>query len=242
MEQDERDRLAAGALQLGIPLTPHQLDQFARYAELLDEWNARMNLTRVPREEYVPLHFLDSLAAWTVRPVRAGDRCLDVGTGAGLPGIPIKIAAPEAPMTLLDSTRKRLTFLEAVIAELQLADVRTVHGRAEDAARLPEHRERYDLVYARAVARLDTLASWLLPFVRVGGTAIALKSRDVDQEVRESRGAIRGLGGGDAVIHTLRIPGTDILRAIVVIPKLRSSPRSRRPGQGFAAPSAAPNT
>ena len=180
------ENLARGAADLGLSLTGDQIDRFVRYADLLAEWNRRMNLTRIPPEEVVPLHFLDSLAVCRAIDLHGVKRLMDVGTGAGFPGVPLKIAFPHLSLTLLDATRKRLDFLEAVVSELSLESVVTVHARAEDAARLPAHREAYDAVTGRAVARLNVLAELLLPFARPGGAVIALKSAASPAEVAEA--------------------------------------------------------
>jgi 16S rRNA (guanine527-N7)-methyltransferase len=208
--------LQEGAIELGVDLSDSQLDQFVRCAGLLEVWNGRMNLTRVASEDFVTLHFLDSLAVLAVCDIPLGARCIDVGTGAGFPGIPLKIARPDLSMVLLDSTRKKLGFLQAVITELGLTDVSTVHARAEDAGKIPEHRQRYDFAFARAVAPLERLAGWLLPFVKAGGSAVALKGPGVEAEMETAEPIIRRLGATTNVM-TLSIPSTELMRSIVVL-------------------------
>lgn len=176
-------RGANGVWELG--LTNAQLAQFARYAEMLVEWNAtRMNLTRLtsPRDIAVK-HFLDSLALLTVMSVKAEARVLDVGTGAGLPGLALKIARPDLRLTLLDSTAKKLTFCRAVADDLGLEGVEIVHARAEQAAKTSDLAGQFDLVTARAVAPLDRLLPWLAPFVAPGGLAVALKGPSAAEEL-----------------------------------------------------------
>ncbi|MDQ2800559.1 MAG: 16S rRNA (guanine(527)-N(7))-methyltransferase RsmG [Armatimonadota bacterium] len=187
-------RGANGVWELG--LTDVQLAKFARYAEMLVEWNAtRMNLTRLtsPRDIAVK-HFLDSLALLTVVSVKAEARVLDVGTGAGLPGLALKIARPDLRLTLLDSTAKKLSFCQAVADELGLEGVKIVHARAEQAAKLGALAGPFDLVIARAVAPLNRLLPWLAPFVAPGGMTVALKGAGVAEELELARPMARALG------------------------------------------------
>ncbi len=187
-------RGANGVWRLG--LSDGQLGQFARYAHLLLEWNAtRMNLTRLtsPRDVAVK-HFLDSLAVLTVLTPPPGTRALDVGTGAGLPGLALKIARPDLKMTLLDGTAKKLLFCRAVADDLGLAGVETVHARAEEGARRPDLSGRFDLVTARAVAPLERLLPWLAPFLAPGGVAVALKGAGAREEMAAARPVARKLG------------------------------------------------
>jgi 16S rRNA (guanine527-N7)-methyltransferase len=236
MDTSVAAQLKAGVADLGLNLDDTQLGQFVRYGQLLEEWNARMNLTRVPSEEVVPLHFLDSLLVCRAVDLQPGDRLIDVGSGAGFPGLPLKIAFPSISVTLLDSTRKRLAFLEAVIQDLGLTAANTLHSRAEDAGRDPRHRDHYDVVTARAVARLGKLAEWLLPFVKPGGAAVALKSAGADEEIDETVGALVKLGSKLESVVALRIPQTDIERKLVVLRKEKPTPaRYPRPAAEIKA-------
>jgi len=225
----DRTYLREGAAALGIALDERQLDQFALFEEMLADWNQRLNLTRVPREQTVALHFLDSLAAARGADLSGGGRLIDVGTGAGFPGLPLKIAFPGLEVVLLDSTRKKLGFVEAVIDRLGLAGTRTLHARAEEVARERAYRQRFDFASARAVAALPVLAGWLLPFVRVGGTALALKSREAGTEIEEARSVVESLGGRLLEPARVRLPGTQIERLIVPIRRVR--PAAPAPGR-----------
>lgn len=179
----------------GLDLTDAQRTQFARYAALLVEWNAtRLNLTRLtsPRDIAVK-HFLDSLAVLKCVAPASQARLIDIGTGAGLPGLALKIARPDLQVTLLDGTAKKLAFCRAVADELELEGVTTLHARAEDAARWPEHAGGYDVAVARAVAPLEKLLPWCAPWVRRGGTVVALKGASVGEELVAARAAARRL-------------------------------------------------
>lgn len=197
MEDSLTEILRRGANDVwGLGLTEEQIAQFVRYADLLTEWNAtRMNLTRLttPRDVAVK-HFLDSLALLTVISLPPNARLLDVGTGAGLPGLALKIARPDVSVTLLDSTAKKLLFCRAVADELSLTNSETVHARAEDAAKRAELAQGFDVVIARAVAPLPTLLPWLAPFVTSGGMAVALKGAGVAEEIAAARPVARRLG------------------------------------------------
>lgn len=233
------------ARELGVALSPKQLAQFARYLALLREWNQRFNLTAIERpDEVLVKHFLDSLSCVQLVDFHQVETLADVGTGAGFPGLALKVAFPHMRVTLLDAVQKRLGFLERVAADLGLQHVQTVHARAEDAGALkpvaaaPRLRERFDLVTARAVARMNVLAEWVLPLTRVGGAALLMKGPEVAAEVAEARPAIRLLGGGEAEALELTLPGTELGRSLVRVPKVSPTPTAypRRPGSARKAP------
>ncbi len=226
------DLLATGAREFDLDLSPAQLDQFARYADLLVDWNLRFNLTSIvdPRDIVIK-HFLDSLSA--IRSLPPGPlRLIDVGAGAGLPGLPIKLVRPEISLTLLEATRKKCDFLQAVIADLQLSAVQVINARAEAAGRLPEHRERYDIAMARAVAEMPTLIEYLLPLVRVGGLAVAQKSKEAEKETQRATAAITTLGGRLREVLPVVVPALNESRYLVIIKKIAGTPEKypRRTG------------
>lgn len=220
--------LDAGCGELGIILTEKQKEQFFKYFELLTEWNQVMNLTAIiEMPEVVTKHFVDSLL---VVKVLDGIRtetysCIDVGTGAGFPGIPLKIAFPQLQITLLDSLNKRVGFLNTVIQELELTGIQAVHGRAEDFGRDKEYREQFDLCVSRAVANLSTLSEYCLPFVKQGGSFLPYKSGKVEEEAREAEGAVKKLGGSMGDTKTFILPGTDVDRTFVPIDKIHMTPK-----------------
>jgi len=212
--------LKRGAKGLGIDLSEYQLDQFEKYYTLLSEWNARFNLTAVTDYEAVQkAHFLDSLTLILAGINLENKRVIDVGAGAGFPGLPLKIAFPNIEMTLLEATGKKVRFLSEAISTLNLAGVRVINARAEDAARQPEHRERFDIAVSRAVAGLDTLCELCLPFCIVDGTFIAMKKGDIESEVSSSQSAIKKLGGRLVGVKSVDLPEFHDSRRLVVIHK-----------------------
>lgn len=211
---------------LGIQLTDVQKEQFDRYYELLIEWNRVMNLTGITEYDEVNLkHFTDSLTIVRIKNVENVSTLIDVGTGAGFPGIPIKIAFPHIKVTLLDSLNKRIKFLNQVVEELDLKDVVTLHGRAEDYAKREEYREQFDLCASRAVANLSTLSEYCLPFVKKGGCFISYKSADSDEEIEQSKKALDILGGKIEKVDKFVLPGSDMGRALVMVEKVKNTPR-----------------
>lgn len=224
MSTSPREILASGAAELGISLSEAQLDQFDRFTELLLEWNSKFNLTRItdPAEIAVK-HYLDSLSVLSVVKFQGEASLIDVGTGAGLPAIPLKIAIPGLRVDLLDSVRKRLTFLDAVAQDMGMTDVTTVHSRAEDAGRDKALRERFDFSVSRAVARLNLLSEFCIPFCKVGGMFIAYKGPDADEEISDAVKAIRTLGGKIEAVHKFTLPG-DLGRTIIAIKKTKPTP------------------
>ena len=225
--------LAARATEAGIPLTAEQIGQFSVYHEMLLDWNTRMNLTALTAPEDVAVkHIIDSLTAYDAARFDGARTLIDVGTGAGLPGIPLAVYAPHLTVTLLDALNKRVRFLTEVTAAMGLQNVRCIHARAEEAARTAEHRAAYDIAVSRAVARLPVLLEYTLPFVRVGGTLLALKGRAYAEEQKEARRAAEVLGGGRITARPVHLPGLDDVRAILTVTKERQTPAAYPRGGG----------
>ena len=225
--------LTARAAEAGIPLTAEQVGQFSVYNEMLLDWNTRMNLTALTAPEDVAVkHIIDSLTAYDAALFDGARTLIDVGTGAGLPGIPLAVYAPHLTVTLLDSLNKRVRFLTEVTAAMGLPNVRCVHARAEEAARTAERRAAYDIAVSRAVARLPVLLEYALPFVRIGGTLLALKGRAYAEEQKEARRAAEVLGGGRITAHPVRLPGLDDVRAMLTVTKERQTPAAYPRGGG----------
>ncbi|MCL5045960.1 MAG: 16S rRNA (guanine(527)-N(7))-methyltransferase RsmG [Actinobacteria bacterium] len=218
---------------MGIEVDEGRVRQFQRYLELLLDWNQRVNLTAITDPAEVGIkHFLDSLSCLTVLKPTPRMRLIDVGTGAGFPGLPLKIVSPGVKLTLLDSLQKRLAFLEVVVRELGLDGVELVHLRAEEAGQKKEFREGFDAAVARAVARLDVLAELCLPLVKVGGAFLAMKGSGAAEEAETAREAIMELGGEAGEIRSSVLPFLGDRRGIVVIRKVRGTPPRfpRKPG------------
>ena len=228
--------LVRGAAELGIRLGRAQVDQFHRYYQELIEWNRRVNLTAVTEREQVQTrHFLGSLAVSAVVPpslLSAGGKVLDVGSGAGFPGLPLRIAFPGVRATLIEATAKKTAFLEHVSRALDLGDVQVITGRAEALAHDPRLRESFDVVLSRAVARLSVLAELTLPFCRTGGLAIAQKSAHVDEEIKRAGRAIEAMGGAVREVKEVVVGESDHSGTLVVLEKKAPTPDRypRRPG------------
>lgn len=215
--------LAARGAEAQLSFTEEQLAQFTRYYELLVETNKVMNLTAITEPEEVAIkHMVDSLLAY--EDGMQGKTLVDVGTGAGFPGVPLKIYCPSLKVTLVDSLGKRLRFLEQVIDELGLKGIRCEHLRAEDAGRSKKHREQYDYVTARAVARLSVLSEYCLPLAKKGGQFIALKGSRFAEEIEEGEAAVKILGGKIISAEPVKLPGLDDGRAIIKIAKIKATP------------------
>ena len=226
--------LAARAIEAGLTLTPAQIGQFTVYNDMLVDWNTRMNLTALTAPEDVAVkHIIDSLTAYEPALFGAAHTLIDVGTGAGLPGIPLAVYAPDIRVTLMDALQKRVKFLTEVTAAMGLTNARCIHARAEEAARAQEHRAAYDIAVSRAVARMPVLLEYTLPFVRTGGTALALKGRAYAEEAEEGKRAAQILGGGAIHARPVHLPGLDDVRAILSVTKERPTPKAypRRAGQ-----------
>lgn len=227
------------AAKLGLELSDGQLEQFRRYYDMLIEKNKVMNLTAITEyEEVLDKHYIDSLLLAKVYDLNSVTTMIDVGTGAGFPGIPLKIAFPQIEVTLLDSLNKRVRFLNDVIGALSLSGIQAVHARAEEAARNKLFRDHYDLCVSRAVANLAVLSEYCLPFVRQEGYFISYKSKDIGEELQNARKAIHVLGGSLEQTLTYELPETEILRQFVMIRKVQGTPNAypRKAGTASKSP------
>ena len=212
------------ANKININLTENQIEKFYKYMKLLLEWNEKINLTAITDENEIVLkHFVDSLTS--LKYIKENDNIIDVGTGAGFPGIPMAIMMPNTKITLLDSLNKRINFLNEVIKELNLKNVETIHSRSEDCGKDILYREKYDISIARAVANLSTLSEYLLPFVKIDGKMICMKGSEVEEELNNSKYAIKELGGEISLQDEFCLPDTDIKRNIIVIKKIKYTPK-----------------
>ena len=221
---DIRQLLVGQGKAMGLKISPQQAQQFQTYMELLLEWNEKMNLTSITQpEDVVEKHFLDSLTLLSWGKLKEGARVIDVGTGAGFPGIPLKILRPDVDLTLLDGTLKRLNFLGEVCRALRLSATR-VHKRAEEAGLAKTMRERFDLATARAVAPLPVLAEYCMPLVKMKGCFIAMKGPGVREELKDAQNALDILGSGEPQVLSLTLPGGEE-RNLVVCQKLRFTPK-----------------
>lgn len=224
---EKTDRFLKSLEKLNIHLNEKQMYQFMKYYEMLIETNKVMNLTAITDfDEVIDKHFVDSLALIQAIDLNKELKVIDVGTGAGFPGIPLKIAFPELDILLLDSLNKRIHFLDQVISELGLENIQTIHGRAEDFGKNPLYREKFDLCVSRAVANLSTLSEYCVPFVKVDGYFISYKSGKVQEELDASRHAVDILGGKVEKCLNYALADTDMERSLVVIHKLKPTKKA----------------
>lgn len=215
-----KELLVCGIKELALEITDKQIEQFMKYYEMLVETNKVMNLTSIVElDEVILKHFIDSLLVVKTIDMNKFHTMIDVGTGAGFPGIPLKIMFPHLKVTLLDSLNKRLNFLNNVIEELELTDICTIHGRAEDIGRELNHREKFDVCVSRAVANLSTLSEYCIPFISVGGNFVSYKSEFSDTERKDAEKAIRILGGQIEKNMIVNLPCTEINRSFIIIEK-----------------------
>lgn len=225
------------AQEIGYTLQEEQLEQFFTYKELLIEWNKKMNLTAIEQEEdIITKHFIDSLSIASYIPDTA--KVIDIGTGAGFPGIPLKILKKDLSITLLDSLNKRITFLEEVIRNLSLENIQAVHARAEELAHKEEYREQYDIAVSRAVAPMHTLLEYMLPYVKIGGKCICMKGPNLQEESKDLQNCLETLGGEIEKIEEIVLPETEIKRNIMLIKKENKTPKKypRNPGMPSKKP------
>lgn len=221
------EKFKNGLQQLHIALSEKQMEQFLQYYELLVEKNKVMNLTAITEfDEVVEKHFLDSVSLTQQLDLHQPLKVLDLGTGAGFPGIPLKIVFPELEITLMDSLNKRVLFLQDVISSLQLENIEAVHGRAEEAAKNKKYRESFDLCVSRAVANISTLSEYCLPFVKIGGSFISYKSSTIEDELEEGKKGIAILGGKVKDVYKFTLPDSELQRSFVIIEKEKKTPKA----------------
>lgn len=223
--------------RINIDITDKQVKKFFSYMNLLIEWNKKINLTAIIEpDEIILKHFVDSLTI--SKYISDGTRVVDVGTGAGFPGIPLKIYRQDLEITLLDSLQKRINFLDEVIRELNLEKIETVHSRVEDFGKDKKYREKFDISTSRAVANLATLSEYLLPLVKIGGKVISMKGSLIEEELENSKNAIKILGGEIERVDEFDLPNSDISRNIILIDKIKETPNKypRKAGEPSKKP------
>ncbi len=227
MEKRDNSSFIADLKEWNLTLTEVQISQLEKYYEMLVEKNKVMNLTAITEyEDVLKKHFLDSLALHQVISLEGKNyKLLDMGTGAGFPGLPLKIVFPELEVTLMDSLNKRIVFLQEVIDELGLTGITAVHGRAEEAALKPEYREQFDFCVSRAVARLASLAEFCVPFVKQGGHFVPYKSGEIEEELKEAKFAMKELGADYKKTYAYTLPNSDIERTLIITDKVKQTPK-----------------
>ncbi|GAA0086755.1 16S rRNA (guanine(527)-N(7))-methyltransferase RsmG [Clostridium sp. CTA-7] len=214
------------SLEVGLELSEHQYNQFISYMKLLQEWNEKINLTAITQdEEVIKKHFIDCIKAFKSEAIKNAKTIIDVGTGAGFPGLPIAIMNPNVQVTLLDSLNKRINFLNTVINNLELKNVTTIHSRAEDGSRKPELRENFDVSTSRAVANMAVLSELCMPYVKIDGHFVALKGPAIEEELKEAQKAIAVLGGELNGIVEVNIEESDLKHNIVEVKKISKCPK-----------------
>lgn len=225
--------LIKGAEALGIKLEKEQIDNFILYKELLEEWNQKINITTITDSFEIDIkHFVDSITPLTTEFFKENIKLIDIGTGGGFPGLPIKIMREDIEVVLVDSTKKKVNFLADVIDKLGLEKIQAVHGRAEEMGRNTDYREKFDIAISRAVAQLNTLCEYCLPFVKVGGYFIAMKGPDVKEEVEEASNSIKLLGGKLIDTKVIKLPLSDITHSLIIIEKIKGTPTKYPRGGG----------
>lgn len=224
MDFDEfKDELIIQAKKIDVILDEEQIKKFYKYMELLLEWNEKINLTAIVEPRDVILkHFVDSLTI--CKELQKNKTLADIGTGAGFPGIPVKILRPDLDITLIDSLNKRVNFLTMVIEALKLEKIIALHGRIEDFGKNKKYREKFDYVTSRAVANLSTLSEYMIPLVKIGGKCICMKGSNIDEELKNAEKAIKTLGGKIEKVDTFLLPDTDMGRNIILIKKEKATP------------------
>lgn len=217
------EKIKKQAQKIGVNITDEQAEKFYSYTNMLLEWNEKINLTAITElDDIIQKHFIDSLTI--DKYVKENASIIDVGTGAGFPGIPLKIVRDDINVTLLDALNKRINFLNEVIEQNKLTNIKTIHARAEEAGKNKNIRESFDIATSRAVAPLNVLVEYLLPLIKIGGRCICMKGSNTKEEIENSRKAISILGGTIEEIQELELPDSDIKRTIIVIKKEKNTP------------------
>ncbi|CAG7838951.1 MULTISPECIES: 16S rRNA (guanine(527)-N(7))-methyltransferase RsmG [Clostridium] len=238
-ENQYYDILNVAASSMGLEFNVKKYNQFIEYKDLLKDWNSKVNLTAITEdEEIIKKHFIDSMKIFQFEYLKKANRIIDIGTGGGFPGIPMKIIRPEVKMVLLDSLRKRINVLDDILCKIGIDDVETIHGRAEEFSRNAKYREQFDAVVSRAVANLAALSEFCLPYVKVGGYFVALKGPSVDEEVKIAKKAISILGGKLEEIREVEIENSDLKHNLVIIKKIKNTPKQypRKAGTAIKKP------
>ncbi|MBC8586717.1 16S rRNA (guanine(527)-N(7))-methyltransferase RsmG [Paratissierella segnis] len=227
------DILIKGAEELNISIEEKDINSFEIYKEMLKEWNTKINITTITDDEDIDIkHFLDSLTPLVTNLFDGKKNLIDIGTGGGFPGIPLKIIKRELNVTLLDSLNKRINFLNEVINRLELEDIIAIHARAEEMSIKPVYREKYDIAISRAVASLNTLSEYCIPFVKLGGYFISMKGPDAEEELKSGNNAIKVLGGRIVDKKLICIPESDIMHSLIIIEKIKETPTKYPRGGG----------
>lgn len=227
------DVLIDGVGDLNLDLSDEQKSKFSIYKELLKEWNEKINITAITEDDEVDIkHFLDSLTPLVTGLFQGNKKIIDIGTGGGFPGLPLKIMNEDLQVSLLDSLNKRIIFLQEVIDQLGLKTIEAIHGRAEEFSIRPEYREKYDICISRAVASLDVLSEYCIPFVKVGGYFISMKGPEISEEIKLSKNAIKILGGKVVEEKLITIPKSDIVHSLIIIEKIKHTPTKYPRGGG----------
>lgn len=217
--------LTSGLEKMELQITEEQQKQFQTYSGLLTQWNQKINLTAITDADGITIkHFLDSILILKAVEIKQGAKVIDVGTGAGFPGIPVKIMREDISLTLMDSLQKRINFLQEVGASVNLTDTEYIHARAEDAGRMSQYRQKFDIAVSRAVADMEILCEYCLPFVKVGGFFVALKAQDSEAEIERAKPMIGNLGGEVAEVKKLTLPHSDIIRSFIIVRKKKDTP------------------
>ena len=224
MELEEFTKIFNNYLEkLNLTLTEEQIEKFYNYMNLLIEWNKKINLTAIVEPKDIILkHFIDSLTI--EKYIKKGETIIDVGTGAGFPGIPLKIAREDLKITLADSLNKRINFLNEVINKLDLKNIETIHTRAEELGKNKKYREKFDIATSRAVANMSTLSEYLIPFIKVKGRCICMKSSDIDTELENAKKAINILGCKIESKDKFDLPNSDLGRSVIILRKVKNTP------------------